>query len=629
MNVRKYSAGLAASALLASGLALAAVAPASADPTFGDPTATDIVGVGSDTIEFVVGDLADGKTINGVDVPGWNDSPAHATQRIASFNATPTGSTIVLRAGHTAVPRPNGSGQGKATLFGAGNNPDVNFARSSSTLNASEQAELTQFPFAVDGLKMAVSGSTPTNAPASLTIGQIVDIYKGTYKKWSDINPAFSTDFINPKIPQAGSGTRSFFEAELKAANGGVAVTYPAAGGGYSGVVEVQEHNPAQIQGDPDAIAPFSTARAQTLPNPAAIKFEPGYAAKRAVYNVVRNADTATDWATGIFGTSGFFCSAAAKPIIEANGFAQLASVANGGVCGQGVTVAVSNFTTNTVTTTTSLTGVSTAGNQVKLTAVVAADGQNADGQVDFFEGGTKVGTGLLSGGTATLTLNNVVPAPAQHTYTASFKTANPVAFTDSDSAAAPVDVKVSSTTSVAAVASTYGHAGSVTVTVASPAGTTGNITAKLGALVLGTKPADVAGKATFVLPANTTAGTKTVTATFAGNSEVAPSTGTKTFVRGKSAVTLAESFPASIAKGKRGVGTVTVRLSPLSTLKPGGTVVIKLGTKVVGKGTLTSTGTVRITLVKLTKGTKTLTIVYSGSANVNSKTQTFRVVQK
>ncbi|MCZ4499165.1 MAG: hypothetical protein JWQ74_1718 [Marmoricola sp.] len=625
MTVRKYSAGLAASALLASGLALTAMAPAMADPIGFTPSATDIVGVGSDTIEFVVGDLAAGKTVDGTAVAGWNAT--HPNQRIASFNATPQPSTILLRTGGTAVTRPNGSGQGKATLFGAGNNADVNFARSSSTLSTAEQAALTQFPFAVDGLKIAVSGTTSTNAPASLTINQIVDIYKGTYKKWSDIDPTFSGDFIHPLIPQAGSGTRSFFEAELKAANGGVAVTYPAAGGGYSGVVEVQEHNPNQIQGDPDAIAPFSTARAQTLANPAAIKFEPGYAAKRAVYDVVRNADAGSQWAQDIFGSTGFFCSAAAKPIIEANGFAQLASVANGGVCGVGVTAPVSNFATNTVATTTSLAATSPAGRSVKLTATVDAGDQNADGDVNFYEGTTKVGSGLLSGGVATKTLTSVTPGV--HSYTAEFVTANAASFTGSVSApATSVTVKEKSTTSAVVTAKSYGHASTAKVTVAAgSAQGVGNVTVKVGSTVIGTKALS-AGAATFTLPSTLTAGAKTLTATYAGNGETAGSTGTKAFTVAKSAVTLKESFPSTVAKGKKGVGTVTVALSPTSSVKPTGTITIKLGSKVVGKGTLVK-GVVKITLSKLAKGKHTLVATYGGSANSASKTLKIVVTQK
>ncbi|MET3961149.1 ABC-type phosphate transport system substrate-binding protein [Marmoricola sp. OAE513] len=617
MNVRKYSAGIAASALLASGLALTAMAPATADPV-GDPSATDIVGVGSDTIEFVVGDLAN----------AWNTS--HPNQKIASFDATPQPSTIVLRSGHTAVARPNGSGQGKATLFGAGNNVDVNFARSSSTLSTAEQAELTQYPFAVDGLKMAVSGNTPSNAPASLTIAQIVDIYKGTYKKWSDINPSFSGSFINPKIPQSGSGTRSFFEAELKAANGGVAVVYPAAGGGYSGVTEVQEHNADQIQGDPNAIAPFSTARAQTLTNPSVIKFEPGYSAKRAVYNVVRNADTGSQWVTDIFGTGGFFCSTAGKAIIEARGFAQLATVANGGVCGQGTTTAVSNFTTNTVTTSTSIVASAPApGRKVTLTATVAADGQNADGDLDFFEGGNKVGSGVLTGGQATLNLSNVTPG--SHIYTAKFTSGNPAAFTDSVSGEANVTVKEVAVVGAVANGITYGKAGVASVTITSPAGVpTGNVTAKLGSVVLGTKALDGTGKAAFTVPASAalTAGTKVLNVTYAGDTANGAGTLNKNVVVAKASnLTVAETFPAKVAKGKKGKGTVTVAIAG-STLKAAGSIVIKQGSKVVGKGTLVN-GKVTITLAKLKKGKKTLTIVYGGSANTVAKVKTFTITQK
>ena len=623
MKVRKFGAGIGATALVVSGLALAAAAPASADPS-STPSATDIVGVGSDTIEFVVGQLAAGRPADGL--TGWN--AAHPTQQIASFDATPQPSTIVLRPGHAAVARPNGSGQGKATLFGAGDNPDVNFARSSSTLNASngEATSLTQFPFAVDGLKMAVSGLVTSNAPASLTAAQIVDIYKGTYKHWNEIDATWSSDFIHPLIPQSGSGTRSFFESELKAANGGVAVTYPAAGGGYPGVVEAQEHSPTQIQGDPDAIAPFSTARAQTLATPANIKLLGGYQAKRAVYDVVRNADAASQWATDIFGPTGFFCSPAAKAIIEANGFAQLASVDNGGVCGVGGTTAVSNFTTNTVTTTTALVATSPAGRKVTLTATVDGGDQKPDGDVEFFEGGTSLGSFPLTAGAKSINLSNVTPG--QHTYSATYTSANQASFTDSTSADAQVTVKEVSTTALAVTPGSYGHAGSVKVTVTSASGSTGSATVKLGTLSLGTK-ALVAGTATFALPVNLTAGAKSVTATFSGNAEVAPSSATKAFTRAKSATKTAEGFAASVAKGKRAVGYVTVTLNPASTIKARGTIVVKKGTKVIGRGTLAANGKVKITLAKLPKGKNTLTASYGGSANTTASSVKFTIVQK
>ena len=50
----------------------------------------------------------------------------------------------------------------------------------------------------------------------------MVDIYKGDVTNWNQVGG--TAGVIKPLIPQAGSGTRSFFVAQLKAANGGVAV---------------------------------------------------------------------------------------------------------------------------------------------------------------------------------------------------------------------------------------------------------------------------------------------------------------------------------------------------------------------------------------------------------------------
>jgi hypothetical protein len=629
MTVRKYTAGLAVAALAASGLILATLAPATADPTnpVFTPSATDLVGVGSDTIEGVVNDLAQGNAGG----TGWNADAAHATERIASFDATPQPSTIVLRSAAwngnlnpLSISRPNGSGQGKATLFGAGDNANVNFARSSSSLSATngEAAALTQFPFAVDGLKMAVSGNVASHAPASLAIADIVKIYDGTYQTWNQIpgNSGGSTAAIHPLIPQTGSGTRNFFLSELKAANGGVDVVLDP------GVTDTQEHSPTDIQGDADAIAPFSTARAQTLASSGAIHLEDGYSARRAVYIVVRNADAGALWATDM---TGFFCSTAAKPIIEEDGFQQLATPANGGVCGVGVTTAVSNFTSNTVTTTTTLAATSPHGHDAHLVATVGTGGQGVpDGDVDFFEGATNVGSAIVAGGQATLDLTGV--SVGDHTYTAKFVPANPASFTESASIATLVTVRQTSTTTATVSNFSYGHPATATAAVmANGVAAVGSVTFKVGATVVGApQTLDVNGHASLKLPANLTAGEKTLTATYSGDATTAPSVGTKGFTVAKSAVVVSETFPAKVKAGKRAVGTVVVALSPGSTRKPTGSVVIKRGTKVVGKGTLVN-GVLKIKLAKLPKGKNHLVAIYGGSANTLAKSLKFLIVQK
>lgn len=333
--MKRSNVSLAAAALLSGVLVATLAAPASADPA---PQPRDIVGVGSDTSEFMVNYLADGVSVGGSLNLGFN---ASGGARLVSFNATNpygTDTTVVLRAGKAAVTRPNGSGAGKAVLYGTGNNTDVNFARSSSGPSAAENtAGLYHVPYALDTVKVATA--TTSNAPASLTAAQLVQIYSGAVTNWNQVGGSSGT--IVPMLPQSGSGTRSFFLSVLKAANGNVDVTLA------SSVVTVQEHDPSQIIGNANAVAPFSVARYNTLATPGVIKLEGGFFSDRAIYNVVRSADLTKSWFTGIFGSDGWMCSGSGLALIQAAGFKQLASPLDGGVCGVPTQVATTNFLTN------------------------------------------------------------------------------------------------------------------------------------------------------------------------------------------------------------------------------------------------------------------------------------------
>jgi ABC-type phosphate transport system substrate-binding protein len=416
MRVRSLLAGLATTAVTASAATMIAAAPASADPA-ATPDANDIVGVGSDTTENALDYLADGHG----GIPGYNAGKTAADPLLVSFD-TEGSATIVLRSGSAAITRPVGSGAGKALLYGGTNNPDVSFARSSSALNATEvSGGLKAFPFALDTLGVAVSGSVSSHAPAGLTGAQILDIYKGTTTNWSQVGGTAGT--IKPYIPQAGSGTRSFFDAQLKALNGGVAVSY-----GLDVNDTMHENTDTVLASDPDAIAPFSLGKQQTL-FPATVKMESldnagsGWSAQRALYDVVRSTDLA-DATLGprlqaVFGEDGFVCSTSARGLIEAAGFQQLALATNGGVCGAATTDPTSNFTVNAhVATTTVLKATSTKARTAALNARVT--GSTAPiGSVDFYEGATLVQSGVpLTSGQATLTVRR---APGTHTFTAKF----------------------------------------------------------------------------------------------------------------------------------------------------------------------------------------------------------------
>lgn len=393
--------GLVTASLAASALSLAFAAPAHAadadDPTFA-PVTADLIGVGSDTSQRAVHLLAEGAGGFGA------QSPAPAF-RIASFAAT-GGGTITLPSG--AITRPNGSGAGKGLLYGGANVPEIDFARSSSAQSATETgAGLQSFPFALDTLAMAVSNSVPSNAPATLTPAQIVGIYNGTYSNWSDVGG--TAGVIAPKIPQTGSGTRSFFTAQLQAMNGGTAVTLAAS------VAEVQEHDDTLIKGDANAIAPFSVGRAGLLGT--TLRIEQGWKADRALYNVVRGADLGRADIQAAFGENGFFCSVAARPLIEAAGFKQLAPAIRGGVCGAATQAATTNFTLNqAVSTTTALKGTSTKAGAATLVAQVTAPTAPA-GSVSFFDAAGKLlasGVPLVSG-QATREVTGLAPGTASY----------------------------------------------------------------------------------------------------------------------------------------------------------------------------------------------------------------------
>ncbi|MCW2764311.1 MAG: phosphate transporter substrate-binding protein PhoT family [Nocardioides sp.] len=517
MFVRKSLAGAITAALAGSALILTALpASAAADPddTTFTPVAGDLIGVGSDTSQHALKLLAD----------GYNATTPAA--RLATFAATGGGQITLPTA---AINRPNGSGAGKALLYGASNNPDVDYARSSSANSTAEkQAGLQQFPFALDTLALAVSNSVPSHAPTTIAAADMVKIYNGTYTNWNQLPGATGAGVIAPKIPQAGSGTRSFFVAQLKAANGGVDVTLAAS------VAEVQEHDDTLIKNDPNAVAPFSKGRAALLGT--TLRIEQGFSADRALYNVVRGSDLGTPAVQAVFGENGYVCSVAARSAIEAAGFKQLATPAHNGVCGAATQDPTSNFTLNEqVTTTTSLTGSSPAVGAARLVARVSGS-SSPDGTVAFYEGETLLTSGVpLVSGQATY--DKLGTTPGKHTYSAVFTPASGSAFEPSESSPVTVTVKSRTTSSIK------------------------------------------------------------------------------------------ESFPASVARGKKASGVVTVTLAGLST-KATGSVKIKDGSKTLASKSL-SGGKANVTLPKLAKGKHTLKIIWAGNANATGSSKTFTITQK
>ena len=606
-----------ASTALTMGLATSASATDSVyDPDF-TPVAADLVGVGSDTIEIALDYLAKGH--GGID--GFNAQSATTGFKVASYAASDgvnASSTISPRG--NSFTRPNGSGAGKNLLYipaanpgvTRGGNEDVDFARSSSTLSQPEvSAGLEQYPFAVDGLKLAVSGIN-TNAPASISPADMVKIFNCTYTTWGQI-PGYSgpapSATIHPLVPQAGSGTLSFFVAQLQSANGGVAVPTTCDG-------TTQEHSDVDIKDNPNAIAPFSTARAKSLTS--TIKLVGGFKAHRAVYDVVRHADRADDAAGHIgdkidqvFGENGFLCSPAGKTLIEAAGFDQLATPADGGVCGVHTTDPVSTFvTTSQVDTDTSLVATPVNGNDHKVTLTASIDATSDPvGTVLFKDGATELGAPVnVADAEAIKTLTGV--SEGSHSYSAVFTPTDELSFTSSTSQ--PIDPTIVKAPAVVTVAvinpssfltKTYGTTRLVAVSATvDGVATTGSVKIKVDNGTATTVTL-ANGAAFLTLPGTTAVGAHTVTASLDASDSHYATSGTGPLTVTKAATKASFKFSdATIKASTTPKATVTVTITGASSsVKPSGTVTLKYGSKTVGHGTV-SKGIAHITLSKFKK---------------------------
>jgi ABC-type phosphate transport system substrate-binding protein len=637
MSIRTTFAGLATVAVGATVLAVAS--PAMADYTAapndsvqGQATTADVLGFGSDTTEISVFKVAD----------AWNNQAVAPAFKIATYQAgaqpaAPAPANTVTLPGGTVINRPNGSGQGKAVLFGAANQAEADFARSSGSLSTgagSEQAAgLLQIPFAVDTLAMGVS-ATATNAPANLTIDQIYKIYSGQVTDWSQLGGKPGT--IHASALQSGSGTGKFFKDQL--------TTYASARGAsftsYGPTIDTtwQEHSDVNVKDDPNAIAPFSIGRAGLLGG--TVHIESGWSKKRAVYNVVRGSqstDAGLKWGAdsnvleSLFGTDGYFCDPANAAAIAAGGLQQMLKPADGGACGQAMTSAPSSsqLVSDKVATTTTVADTGDMAGTLGVTATVVGDGVNAPaGTVDFFVDGSAtaaVSSVAVTDGKAVAAIDGLTAGA--HQVVAKYAKSYGTAFVNSASASTAATVRTASSVALAVAPSPTRYGASRTVTATVTGATTGTVAFKVGTAAA-VNVAVTDGVAKYVVAASKAAGSYAISATYLRTDAVASSTTAGTLTIAKATPVLAETFPYATSAGVAGKGYVKVAIAN-TTLKPTGTVRIYRGTTLLRTAKLSS-GQALITLPKFTKGAKVkLTIKYAGSSNVLTGSKTFYITQR
>ncbi|MBW4716895.1 substrate-binding domain-containing protein [Saccharothrix obliqua] len=315
---------LKSAAVLVAGAAAVAVlaGTAQADPSV-TPAAGDLVGVGSDTTQDVaqkLGDLYNAKT----------PTPA---AKVYSWHAT-GGGTITPKAGAPTITRPNGSSAGISALIADGTAHNIDYARSSRTPKADgSEANYAFIEFGRDTVTFATAATS--NVPTTLTTLALNKLYSSAAGSPDCAYTAY--------LPQAGSGTRSFFLASI-----GVTTPGTCAKDTFGGN-PVQEHSAAPLVGDPNAIAPFSVGRAVGvttikvgsvddsvrpvgLPANVTARVSPidGQAVTtggvvaydRPLFNVIRKADKTVAKFSSFFGSLGYICTnAAAKNAVKTAGF--------------------------------------------------------------------------------------------------------------------------------------------------------------------------------------------------------------------------------------------------------------------------------------------------------------------
>jgi ABC-type phosphate transport system substrate-binding protein len=194
-----------------------------ADPPSGTtPKATDIVGVGSNTTEFMLDQMTtnyNGSHKTGTHIFSWD-----ALQNAAAT----TSPNIVEKKGCTATPRPNGSSAGIAALatnIKDGSHFCLDFARSSRAEKSTDPSGLSFIPLALDNISYATLAKG-SNAPSNLTTKDLTEIYTCTATKWSQVGGK-STATIKPLLPQPGSGTLAQFLTDIGVTTPGKCVNEP------------------------------------------------------------------------------------------------------------------------------------------------------------------------------------------------------------------------------------------------------------------------------------------------------------------------------------------------------------------------------------------------------------------
>jgi ABC-type phosphate transport system substrate-binding protein len=231
-KLTKLFAG-AISAAAAVALVAGTVTTASADPIGKNgkpiiPATFDVIGVGSNTTQFVLDQIS-------LDYNKTVPTSKHSAANPYLYSWDAVGSAkITTKGGCSPIVRPNGSGAGLKALTAntkVGRFFCIDFGRSSSgraiTAPPPGPNGVAYVAFARDAVTYATRTARfgGTDAPGNLTTADLTKIYTcaAGARNWKAFGGKNAT--IKPILPQANSGTRSFFLKTIGVASPGGCVT--------------------------------------------------------------------------------------------------------------------------------------------------------------------------------------------------------------------------------------------------------------------------------------------------------------------------------------------------------------------------------------------------------------------
>ncbi len=720
----QVTVALSGAAVIAAGTAM----PVMADPVSVNKYA-ELVGLGSDTTMDVM---------DGISLALGNVSVADTRLKLASYKAIGS-ADVVVSADGIAIPRANGSGAGRDALriaIGQINSGSVaiapddlgkartavspttaqlagkfHYARSSSgPSGAVANGVVTYVPFAQDNMTYATAPLNITKIPSDIPLGtlavtdnvSLINIYRGNITQVIEdaatgafiklAAPSYTpaagevSNTIRAYIPQAGSGTRSFWIGQVKISETEITnQSVPAKDVTPTGL-SVQEHDGTAVATDPYALVGFSISQWVAQTNGVAPKRTAGAilrsmggleatvvtdgvyataptwsAIKRAVYNIVPtaliNADEENAYTRAFRGTNSLVCQS--QTVIQKFGYGLLSYTGtdaatgeteggNATVCGN-ITAANRVYAPSASTVTLGTPVVAAGASTGTVKATVASNGNQGGTVTLFSDFGTanqaEVASGVVAKGATEvdITVTNTTAAALTKTVTAQFVPV--LAGVDVSSStttatitlAAPAAVKTATSVSFgAATVAANGLSASFTATITG--GQNGNLN------VYNTNFSGAILKTVAV-----TGGTATVTIDQANGEAVSYNlVGEFVPTNTATAETSRTSAAVAVALKNTSYSLITVGASYKTSALPTVSVTIKAGKVTSTKGAtgnvfavvynskkvpvqvssalvnLSATGTATLKFAKITTvGTYTVKVFYGGSAEVAASTTT------